>query len=118
MRAADFDTVVTFQKKIRVPNGGGGHVADWPEEGDAGNAKRWAAVWSNRQSTSDEEVDGSRVANAADYRLIVRSDSFVQAVTHDWRVLIGGQPYAIKSVALPDRVRGTITMIIQEGQPT
>jgi head-tail adaptor len=113
-----FDTRVTFEEKVRVPNGGGGHSVDWQEMLGEGLGKRWAAVWPVSQNRSDEEATESRVSNAPDYKLIVRADRGTRTVKGDWRVLIDGQPFAIKSVARPDRIRDTITMIVQEGQPT
>ncbi|WP_420567844.1 phage head closure protein [Thalassovita sp.] len=118
MRAEKFNTRVTFEEKVKVPNGGGGHAVDWREMLGADLGKRWAAVWPVAQHKSDEEATASHVSNAPDYKLTVRTDRGTRTVKSDWRVMIDGQPFAIKSVARPDRARGTITMIIQEGQPT
>lgn len=118
MRAEKFDTRVIFEEKVKVPDGGGGYSTDWREMLGEGLGKRWAAVWPVAQSKSDEEALASRVTNAPDYKLTVRADRGTRTVKATSRVMIDGQPFAIKSVARPDRARGTITMIIQEGQPT
>lgn len=118
MRAEKFDTRVTFEEKVRAPNGGGGHTVEWREMLGEGLGKRWAAVWPVAQHKSDEEITASHVGNVPDYKMIVRADRGTRTVKTDWRVMIDGQPYAIKSVVRSDRVRNTITMIIQEGQPT
>lgn len=118
MRAEKFDTRVTFEEKVKVSNGGGGHSIAWQEMLGADLGKRWAAIWPVAQHKSDEEVTASHVGNALDYKLTVRTDRGTRIVKSDWRVVIDGRPFAIKSVARPDRLRGTITMIIQAGQPT
>lgn len=113
-----FDTRVKFETRQRVPNGGGGHSVIWNEMGGVGSGSRWVALWPVAQSRTDEEVGESQVANAPDYRLIARSDSDTITLSATDRVLIDGEPYAIKSLARPDRGRGTISMIVQAGQPT
>ena len=118
MQSGKFDTRVTFEEKVEVPNGGGGYSVEWREMLGDGLGKRWAAVWPRTQDKSDEEVSAGRVTNAPDYTLIVRADLGTRTVKSDWRVMIDDQAYAIKSVARTDRMRGTITMIIQEGQST
>ncbi len=118
MQAGKFDTRVTFQEKVSVPDGGGGYTVEWQEMQGAGQGKRWAAVWAKPQNTADEETSTARVSNAPDYTLIVRTDSGTRTIKSNWRVLIDGLPYAIKSLTRPDRVRGTITMIVKEDQPT
>ncbi len=118
MQAGKFDTRVTFEEKVKVPNGGGGHTVAWREMPGADPGKRWAAVWPLTQNKSDEEVSASHVGNAPDYKMTVRADRGTRTVKSDWRVMIDGRIHAIKSVARPDRGRGTITFIIQEGQAT
>ena len=112
MQAGKFDTRVTFQEKRRVVNGGGGYSVEWRD-----HSERWAAVWPINQNKSDEEVS-SRIVSALDYKLVVRADEDTKQVKSEWRIMIDEQPFAIQSLARPDRQRGTITMIIQEGQPT
>jgi len=97
---------------------GGGYRTDWADVGQSGYLPRWAAFWPLTQSKADQENSGSRVSNAPDYKLIVRSDLGTRMVRSDWRVLIDGEIYAIQSVARADRRRGHITMIVQEGQST
>lgn len=118
MQSGKFDTRVTFEEKVKIPNGGGGHNVEWREMQGASNGSRWAAVWAIKQNKGDEDVTASSVENAPDYRLIVRPDPGTEMVRANWRVMIGGVAYAIKSLTRPDRQANTITMIIQEGQPT
>ncbi|MEP4195978.1 MAG: head-tail adaptor protein [Aliishimia sp.] len=118
MQPGQFDTRVTFEEKVRVPNGGGGHNIEWREMSAPGQGGRWAAVWPVSQGKGDEENSGSRVGNAVSYWVTVRTDEATRFVKSDWRVLIDDEPFAIKSLARPDRTRGTIKMIVQTGQPT
>lgn len=113
-----FDTRVIFEEKVKVPNGGGGHSVEWREMLGEGLGRRWVALWPIVQSKSDEETSTGRVSNAPDYRMTVQADRGTRAVGSDWRVVVDGHPFAIKSVARPDRFRQTITMIVQDGQPT
>lgn len=118
MQPGDFDTRVTFQRKAKVSDGGGGQSVNWQEMTGVGLGRRWAALWPVSQAKTDEQVTVARVSNAPDYRLIVRLDTATRQVKSNWRVLIDDTFYAIKSIGRPDRQRGTITMIIQKGQPT
>lgn len=118
MQAGQFDTPVTFQSKSKASDGGGGFDVVWPELGAAGNGQRWAAFWQVRQGREDESQTESHQAHTPQFRLIVRTDEITKQIKAVDRVEIDGIYFNIKSVGRPDRRRGTITFIVQEGQAT
>lgn len=118
MQPGEFDTRVTFQEKVKNPNGGGGHDIAWPEVGGEGNGSRWAKMTPVGQSGRDESASESQVAMTLDYWLRVPSDNLTKTIKADWRVLIDGERFNIKSVARPDRIKGTITLVVRQGSGT
>ena len=113
MHADDFDTRVTFERKVKTPNGGGGETVTW-----AVVCKRWAILVPVKPSKSDEAAGVSRVAGVPQYRLTVRADAATRGIDGADRVRIGGRVMAITSPGLPDEARGIITMHVQEGKAT
>lgn len=113
MHANDFDTRVTFERKVRTPNGGGGETVDWVEV-----CRRWAILVPIRPSKADEDAGASRVAGVPQYRLTVRVDTQTRAISGEYRARIRGRVLAVTAPPLPDEARGIITMHVQEGRAT
>ena len=85
------DERVIFERKARVPDGGGGGTESWAPLGT-----RWASVEPLRGRERDM---AQQTESPRNYRIIVRRDSLTATVTAADRVMWRDRPMNIRFVA-------------------
>lgn len=98
---------VTFQAPTQTDDAGGGHSVAW-----GGDLTVWGAFFPER---GRERVEGGRLQAALGGRLVVRRSSATDAITEGHRVLIGGEPYQIRSKADEEQRRAEYTFTVEKG---
>lgn len=98
---------VTLQRPQETPDGGGGFDLDWFTV---------ATVWGRfMPERGNERVRAGRIEASVGAVVQVRHSSDVADVAPDWRAVIGGVAYNIRSVTQPDRRNRIIEMTVERG---
>lgn len=84
------DRRAVFYSPKAVADGYGGRVDGWEEE-----FTRWAR---RQYLRGGEEVRGARLSGRSPVVLTVRKDSETETATPDWKAVIGGTDYNIRTV--------------------
>ena len=108
--AGQFRDRATFQTELKTPTSSGGNTITWSDA---------FTVWAHlREQRGRERLEAGRPESGMPAILRVRCSSETAQITVDWRVLIDGVPYAIRSVSQPDRRRRVVEMVIERGRAT
>lgn len=110
MRAGRLRDRVSFQAEQPASDGAGGNTVSW-----AAQFTVWGGVAEDR---GRERVEGGRLAAPFVAVLTVRSSADTRRVTPDWRCVIKGEVWNIRSVGNPDRRSKALEMVIERGVAT
>ncbi|WP_299686692.1 head-tail adaptor protein [uncultured Tateyamaria sp.] len=114
MQAGRLNTPLTFEESVNVSNGAGGYETAWTPRFD-----RKAEFTVRPQSVNDDAQVGGHMTQVPDYLCKVRADDDTLQVRAGWRVKsLDGRVFAVRSAAFPDIRDNSISMVLQEGQPT
>ena len=110
MAAGPLRARVTFQKEVRTADGGGGYSNSWTDQ---------CTVWGELKTKSARErLQADRLEGSLGAVLRVRSSSDTRLVQENWRAVIKGVPYQIRSTDNPDRRNKFILMDLERGVGT
>lgn len=98
---------VTFQTKMRAPDGGGGFAETW-----GGDIEVWGQFVPER---GQERLEAGRLEASLAGVLRVRYSSDIAVVTEAWSVLIDGVRHQIRSIANPDQKTRIVEMTVERG---
>lgn len=90
MQAYKFQTRAIFQKPTLAPDGGGGGEVSWGND-----VSRLVHLAPER---GQERLEAGRLEASLGAVLTVRRSAEVDAIDEEWRVVIGGVPYQIRSI--------------------
>lgn len=107
MSAGQRNKRVTFQRKDKVPDGGGGFAPGW--------AKLITVSARFKPERGRERVETGRVSAELTGVLTVRSSKNTRQITTADRVLIRGVPYQIRSIDNPDQRDRDLEMTVERG---
>ncbi|MBL4757485.1 MAG: phage head closure protein [Rhizobiales bacterium] len=107
MRAGNLRKNAQFQTNITLSDGMGG-VTDG-----------WATQFTQRARLSPvrgkEKVEGGDLTAQATFKLTVRMSVQARTVTEEWRVVIDGANYNIRSIINPDERGKALEMVVEGG---
>ena len=107
MSAGQRNKRVTFQRKIKAPDGGGGIGPGWTD------LMKVSARF--RPERGRERVESGRVSAELTGVLTLRSSAKTRAITEADRVVIKGVPYQIRSIDNPDQRDRDLEMTVERG---
>lgn len=110
MHVGDRNKRVYFQRSLRTSDGGGGWAVQWQPVTVA-----WGQL---RLERGRERLAAGRLESAVAGILTVPYSEEAAAVDADYRAVIDGVPYQIRSVTNPDQRRKFLEMIVEEGVAT
>jgi len=101
---------VTFERRVRTSDSGGGGAITW---------STLATVWGGyTPERGIERLDAGRLQGETMGILRVRSSDTVDAITVADRVLIDSVSHQIRSITQPDQRGKALEMVVERGVPT
>jgi SPP1 family predicted phage head-tail adaptor len=110
MQAGRLRNRVIFQKATPTSDDGGGFAVTWGED-----VQRWAEFLVERGS---ERIEAGRISAEMSGILRLREDEVTASITPQYRAVIDGEMWNIRSVSNEDRRHRMLTMVVERGPAT
>jgi SPP1 family predicted phage head-tail adaptor len=98
---------VTFQREVRIPDGGGGADRVWSDYFSCDGAYS--------PERGREKIEAGRLESSSAGILVVRSSSETRIVDEAYRVIIDGIAHQIRAIGNPDQHDRFLEFVVERG---